>query len=560
MSIQKTHANPFFSSDVLPVLSLVVVASSLFFLNLGASPFRNLETKWAEIVKEMVRSGDYITPTINGVPYLDKPNLSYWLMVISAGLFGGVNELTVRIPVALSGVLSVVFLYGLGKRLFDRPVGWMAAWILATAYFYIFWGRSGSADTMTVCGELLTLWIFVRFKDSPGRAWLYFFYASMSLNSLSKGLLGFALPLLVVLPYSLWTRQWRWLFNRTTIPAGVVALLIYLLPFAVSFWQTGSYGMMYKVYRENIQRFFNPFDHYDNPVYFYFYDIFRFFAPWSVFLPFALYAYLRPTAMREEGVRFTAVFLVVLFAFFSASGSRRSYYILPAVPAAALFVARWWKDIFETEGRLMRRLSAMIPLALFWLVLLSCAALLAAGPLLSHAPLPQSLEQYRADLAAIEWPPLRGWAAGGLAAAGFWTFVNVARDRRWGAFLTSAAAVALAFAYYAWAILPIEAKYLTAKPFDVAVRAHMGEGREIVFYRFTNTREVYYIEPPVRLIRDEERLIQMANKDELAYLLAQNAEVPRLLEALPGFRVILSEPYQPFRRKSDKTLVFLGRS
>jgi hypothetical protein len=551
-------ATRFFATDLAPVLSLTILSVPLFFTNLGVSPFRNLETKWAAIAREMVQSRDFITPTINGIPYLDKPNLSYWLMVLSSDLFGGVNELTVRIPVAVSGVLSILFLYAIGKRLFDRRVGWVSAWILATAYFYIFWGRSGSADTMTVCGELLTLWIFLRFKDSPGRMWLYFFYASMSVNSLTKGLLGFVLPLLVVVPYSLWTKQWKWLFNKTTIPAGAAALFIYVLPFIISSMITGSFGMMYKVYRENIQRFFDPFDHHDNPVYFYFYDIIRFFAPWSVFLPFALYAYLRPKALKNDGMCFTMIFFVVLFAFFTASGSRRSYYILPAVPATALLVGKWWGDLFESEGRILGRFAAILPIVLFWTVVLTVTAIVAAGPAMADLPLPASLDRYRDDIRLVEWPAYRVPMAALVLLMAVWSLVSIVRNRAWSVFLSSALAVTAIFIYYSAAIIPIEAKYLTAKPFDLAARAHMGDGAKIAFYRHTNTREIYYVQPPIQVVGNEKSLLKMAADKDLAYIITEHTEVARLKEILPAFRVLMTEPHQPFRRKSERLLVFLG--
>lgn len=560
---RNTQPDRLFSSDLFPITSLGAISILLFFLNLGVPPFRNLETKWAEITREMVQSGDYMTPTINGAPYLDKPNLSYWLMVLSAKLSGGVSELSVRIPVAVSGVLSVLLLYLLGKRLFDRRAAWMAAWILSTSYFYIFWGRSGSADTMTVCGELFALWVFVRFKDSSHQWWLYLFYASMSINSLTKGLLGFVLPLLVVFPYSLWTGRWKWLFNRTTLPAGLLAGAIYLSPFALSVWTTGSSnifeGMLYKVYRENIQRFFDPFDHNDEPVYFYSYDIFRFFAPWSLFLPFALYRYFRPSAIRHDGLRFTMLFLVVLFVFFSLSGSRRSYYILPAVPAAALLVGQWWGDLTDRENSGAIRASIWFPFALFWLILVAAALLLLMGPSLPNGPLPRALERFRGDMAAIEWPPFRVGSAAVLILLVIGSAVCAARARWRVVFLSSALAVTFCFAYYAAAVLPIEARYLTARPFDRAVRAHTGPGREIIFYRFTNTREVYYVDPPIHYLRDEERLVKMTRDEGASYLLTHDSEVPRLLKILPEFRVVLTEPYQPFRGRKDKLLVFLEK-
>lgn len=216
----------------------------------------------------------------------------------------------------------------------------------------------------------------------------------MALTSLMKGLLGFALPILVISVYSCVSDGWlhvrcclmrgplvsrihwlvernRWFFNWRTTVAVALAGAVYFAPFAISFALTKSASGIYMVYRENIERYFAPFDH-RGPIYLYVYAIFGLMAPWSAFLPAALvHAHNRSEAAstlteqspgshprltspatelerdrqeRARGLlrsdRFVLVFFWTTFIFFTLSGSRRSYYLLPILPAASILVAR----------------------------------------------------------------------------------------------------------------------------------------------------------------------------------------------------------------------------
>ncbi len=365
-------------------VALVALTMILYLVRLGTRALWASEFRWGEVAREMLLSGNYFWPTINGKVYFDKPLGSYWLVVASAWITGGVNEAATRLPSALAGMLAVVMLVLLTRHLYDLRTGVIAGLVLATSFSFAFWSRNASADVETVAGMLAVLLIFASRGQRAGW-WVITIWSIMALTSLMKGLLGFVLPILVICVYSCIANGWqelalhlrhgtlgeriswlteqnRWLFNRYTVPAVPLAAIIYLVPFAVSLCNTGSAKGLYMVYRENIQRYFAPFDH-RGPIYLYVYVIFLLMAPWSALLPAAMvhaHSSGSDAASEESRLakanRFVLAFFWSLFIFFTLSGSRRSYYILPVLPAAAIMVAR----LFASDSRMIGKLTGLL--------------------------------------------------------------------------------------------------------------------------------------------------------------------------------------------------------
>jgi 4-amino-4-deoxy-L-arabinose transferase-like glycosyltransferase len=344
----------------------MLLAAVLFLVRLGARAFWASEFRWAEIAREMLANGNYFWPTINGRVYYDKPLGTYWLVIAMAHLSGTMNEVVARLPCAIAGLIGVATLMLIVSRLYDwRNAAW-SGFILATSYSFVFFSRHASADVETVTGELIALALFLHNEDRRGGWWLLALWLVMALTSLTKGLLGFVLPIMVIGTYcccrygvsdlrggllhgSLVRRfKWlvernRWLFNRMTIPAVLIGIAVYAAPFAISNRLMHSDRGLYLVYRENVLRYFEPFDH-RGPIYLYVYIIFLLMAPWSVLLPGALAQIHRVpanSAKEAQGNRFAMVYFWSTFVFFTLSGSRRSYYLVPILPAAAMIVARF---------------------------------------------------------------------------------------------------------------------------------------------------------------------------------------------------------------------------
>jgi 4-amino-4-deoxy-L-arabinose transferase-like glycosyltransferase len=353
----------------------VALAAALFLLRLGARALWASEGRWAEIVREMFLKSNYFWPTINGTVYFDKPLLSYWFIVGAAHLIGGLNETAARLPSALFGLAGVVLIIMLGRRLYDRTTSVWAGFILATSFTYVFYSRTASADIETTAGVLAALLLFVWNRPRQNGWWVVWLWLVMALTSLTKGLIGFALPLFILGLYSLlgegagvayrrlalgplrvrlhWIgERLRWLFNLKTPIAITAAATLYFVPFAISQSRTHSDAGLYMVFRENVVRFFDPFDH-RGPVYLYLYVLFVLMVPWSVFIPAALLEVHRKARTAAERALADADVLALFYfwgtlLFFTLSRSRRSYYLLPILPAAALLIARLLAQRAET--------------------------------------------------------------------------------------------------------------------------------------------------------------------------------------------------------------------
>src|SRR5260370_27027060 len=334
--------------------------------------------------------------TINGHVYYHKPLGSYWLVIFSTPFAGGLNEAATRLPSAIAGLLAVLVLMLLTRRLYDARTAILSGVILATSFSFVFFSRDASADVETIAGELAALLLFSYNEDREGGVWVIVMWLIMAATSLTKGLLGFALPLLMIGAYSCLRDGWaqlfqelsrgsladrirrfidrnRWFFNWYTVVGIALGGFVYYLPFEISARMMGTQKGLAMVYRENVVRFFQPFDH-RGPIYLYIYVIFGLMAPWSALLPAALvetHTLRHADAEPSRSDRFALVYFWATFIFFTLSPSRRTSYILPILPAAAMLVARTLAYPGDLRSTFARRL------------------LIACYPILPPPPLPR---------------------------------------------------------------------------------------------------------------------------------------------------------------------------
>lgn len=322
---------------------LLLLAAILLLGMLGARELWTQEWRWGDITVEMLYRHDYFHPYLASHAYYDKPLLSYWLMIICAKLLGGLSELALRLPSALAGILAIWCTYWLGNHLVNRRVGILAGWLLLTTYYFIFWARTANADMLNLAGTLLALvWYFSK-KQQPRFVNYAVFFLILAITSLCKGLIGAIVPALMVMVDLTLSRSWRQHITVKLFLAFIPALLVYLTPFALStYFSEQGYtqsGLM-QVFRENILRFVEPFDH-KGPWYTYLVFLPVYLIPWTIFFIPALISLPKRWRDTAQGQRCLYWTLLVIFLFFSLSGSRRNYYTLPMVPFAILMIAEW---------------------------------------------------------------------------------------------------------------------------------------------------------------------------------------------------------------------------
>jgi len=329
-----------------------VLAAALLFYKLGATTPWQSEDRWLEIAREMVLSGDYFTPTINGTIYFDKPLASYWLELLVATVTGGVNELAMRAPSALSALVALWATIDLGRRLWSEKTGALAGWILLTCFGFLQWGRLGEADMENLAITIAAVgWYWSRRDNAPSFFNYMVFYLLIAVGAQFKGLTAVVVPVLALLADIVTEQRWRRHLNGAHVSALLVAAAVYLLPFIFAASHPAPHATMAAtepsglglVMRENIVRYFAPFDH-TEPIYTYLIAIPQYMFPWSPVVIAALIACTWKKFRIEPNVRWVFCALAFIFLFFSLSGSRRNYYILPILPYCALLSARFLSD------------------------------------------------------------------------------------------------------------------------------------------------------------------------------------------------------------------------
>lgn len=344
---------------------LLLAAIILFCSFLGAKEIWTQEHRWADIVAGMFYRDDFFHPYLGDARYYDKPLLSYWMMALLSWVFNGLNTWALRLPSALAGLLAVWSIYRIGSVQRGNGFGLLCGWMLATTFFMVFWARVSSADMLNVGGSLFAIAWYVSRKEHARFVDYSIFFIILAVTSLCKGLGGAIIPLIAVFADMCLRRTFKQHLSLSLLVALIPGLLVYLIPFGLSSYFGGeAYGEngLYLVYKENILRYFQPFDH-QGPLYTYFIYLPLYLMPWTLFFIPALFTLPKRWQRLSIDARWNVLSCALIFLFFTLSGSRRSYYVLPIVPFAILVTADWIAAL-STQA-LRQRLAAVCTLVTF---------------------------------------------------------------------------------------------------------------------------------------------------------------------------------------------------
>lgn len=338
--------------------ALVILCAVVFFYGLGGLPFIGPdEPRYAEVAREMYRSGDWITPRLGGIHWFEKPALTYWLSAIGYRLFGE-TEFAARFGIAVVASLGVLLVYFFGRRVRSARFGYLSAAALATCGLWPGFARGATFDLPLSVAMALALFSFFVWesreeKEGRNRFWWIFCFA-LGVAVLAKGLVGIVLPGAIVGLYLLLTGRLKILLNPKLLLVGTVIFLA-----TSALW----YGPVIARHgREFINEFFighhfqryltNKYKH-PQPIYFFPLILVLGSFPWSFFfLAGAWRAFKERRELLQDHPRlFAWLWIVLPVLFFSFSGSKLPGYILPVFPAMALLVGdeleRLWPETFR---------------------------------------------------------------------------------------------------------------------------------------------------------------------------------------------------------------------
>ncbi|HXU33859.1 MAG TPA: phospholipid carrier-dependent glycosyltransferase, partial [Thermoanaerobaculia bacterium] len=480
------------------LLLLVVVFAALLGPSIGRRAlWEPDEGRYAEIPREMVETGDYLTPRINGIKYFEKPPLVYWATAAAIRI-AGTSEAAVRSPIALFAFFGAAAVYLAGRRLFSRAAGLWSALVLATSPLYLGLGQVLSLDmpvSALLTASLLAFLLAVR--EPPGwnrRFLLWAFYAAAALAVLSKGLIGVLIPALVIGAWILLTRQWR-LIPMALAPTGIFVFLAIAAPWHLLAAQAHPEFAWFYFVHEHFQRYLTKVHNRYEPPWYFVPVLLGGLLPWTLFLPQALkdaWRTTRPADTERRETLFLALWAALVFGFFSLSDSKLMPYVLPAVPPLALLVGRWIASIAE-EGRQEAEKRSSLRPALWVLLLLGL--LLAAAVTFWPTPPDGTKDRAFIDLLGGFRPAL----AVCFAFIGLAPFVMDRLCKRRASLVAVVLGNALLFTTLG-VLAPRFDAYRSAKPLAKDLRPQLQPGDEVASYHFYPHTLAYYLERRITIV------------------------------------------------------------
>lgn len=357
------------------ILLLAGFCAFLFFYGLGQFGLIGAdEPRYAQVAREMFERHDWVTPTLGGRPWLEKPPLFYWQAMLVYSVLG-VNDVAARVPSAIAATLLVIAVYLFFRR-FRRGEEVDAALIVASCAGVIGYARAASMD-MALCATfaigMLAWWAW---RESAKKAYLALFFLFMALGMLAKGPVAPLLAGLIVCTIGGATGEWR-LVSRTLWLPGISLFLAIAFPWYIAVQIRNPQFLHEFILEHNVARFSTNLYHHPEPFWYYIPVTALALLPWAAFVIAAMIESVRAWWAERKVVEaqpdleigfrvFSCCWMVLPLVFFSISRSKLPGYILPAVPAGAVLLAdyvRWHARHEQAVSKWLAILHALVACA-----------------------------------------------------------------------------------------------------------------------------------------------------------------------------------------------------
>lgn len=327
-------------------LVAIVLIGVLWFAGLNVRAlFRPDEGRYADIPAEMLATGNWITPRLDALKYFEKPPLQYWATATAFALVGE-HGWSARLWTALTGFLGVLLLVFAGNRLGPPGAGYLAGLIAASSWGYILTSQYLTLDMGLTFFMTLTLVAFLLAHHDPSdaranRRWMLVVWAAMACAMLTKGLEGIVLPGLTLIVYVIVQRDWT-VLQRLQWRNGLLLFALLALPWFVIVQLRNPEFFHYFFVYQHFDRYLEPTFHRSGPWWYFLPIVLVGLMPWTPALPgaFARSAKRGAPGGQLDVDRLLLLWAVVIVAFFSFSKSKLPGYVIPALPALALLIAR----------------------------------------------------------------------------------------------------------------------------------------------------------------------------------------------------------------------------
>ena len=317
------------------------------------------EARYSLIASAMNESGNYVTPHIKNVIYLEKPPLVSWATAISFQIFGE-NDFSARLFAALCAWGCILLVYFIGSHFRDEKSGLYAAMILTISSFHFVIGRLNILDMPLTFFICLAIWLgYLALKRQNQRYLFYLFYFVCALTFLTKGLIGVVFPFAILIIWLIWSGQWRNI-RLLYSPIGILIFLIVVCPWLILAQKENSDFLWFFFVQEHFLRFTTKMHGKTEPIYYYLPIIIGGTIPWSVYLIKAWKnKTLKESLFSSDGNKLLIVWFLFISLFYTASSSKLATYIAPIFLPLALFAGCMLKKYEEdnySEESMVRKI------------------------------------------------------------------------------------------------------------------------------------------------------------------------------------------------------------
>lgn len=351
------------------LIIFLILFTFLYFFKVGDFGLIDVdEPRYAEASREMVESGNYITPYFNYKVRYDKPVLIYWFQAFSYKVFG-INELAARMPSVLAALLCLSMLYIFLSTTISEVVGLIGVLVLMTSFLFIFLSRFSTPDmilTSFISSSIFAFFLGYKnivdsakyFKDQIKKfePWYLIAFLFVGLGLLAKGPVAIVIPGMVLFPFFWWIRKLQYFLKNFSFWIGSILLFIVSAPWYIAV-HVATNGDFTKEFfgLHNFSRFTSVVSGHDASPVFFIPVVLIGFLPWSMFLIQAMiYSFQKGITRVEDYIKNQAILIslwwfLIVFIFFSASQTKLVSYVLPLSPAFASLIAVWAWGVLKKE-------------------------------------------------------------------------------------------------------------------------------------------------------------------------------------------------------------------
>lgn len=478
--------------------TLIVLSFILLFLHLGMRPFLSSgEARASEIANEMLLNGNYFVPHLNEEIILTKPPLFHWIIIGCYKIFG-MGEFASRFPSAMSGILTVILVYLLGKMMWNEKTGFYAGLILLTSPTFFWSMRCARIDAFLLFLITASIYCFWRgYSDSKSsKVWFVLWWAFMGLAFLAKGPIGFVTPFGSAMIFMFYRRD-KASLRRINWMLGIIVFLLIVVPWyaAIPFITPAGKAKFFFVGQN--KAWFGGDGEWIK-IFVYVGHLILGFFPWSIVLPSVV-------ALTWNGFRkktddknsFLWIWFLLVFLIFSFLGKKVSRYILPMYPACALLIAR----AIAVKPNLTRLFSAVF--GLFWFAVLISVNLFGLYSRFIDPELVAIINVYM-NKAVISVAAILSVAVSlyGFKIKNFFAplFVSL-----------------ISFFMFIMFVMPVERDYYSPKPFCEMLKNEIPENSLIRAYDSWDNTIRYYYGRHVDIMREEKELRDYLSSADRVY-------------------------------------------